>query len=218
MEWCQRGKLPAAIYEPLLFGVYRVTAWVVSVMLPPMALFFPMFTILEDLGYLPRVAFNLDKCFHCCHACGKQALTMCMGFGCNAVGVSGCKIISSRRERLIAMLTNCFVPCNGKFPTILVILTIFFAGNQAVSDWKLALLLTGVIEKVVSTKEDTGKKKGRMADQILTSKLMGFPVMILLLLVIFWLTIKGANYPSEVLSNFFGTIEGYLLEWCRGEH
>ena len=145
LEWCQRGKLPAAIYEPLLFGVYRVTAWVVSVMLPPMAIFFPMFTILEDLGYLPRVAFNLDKCFHCCHACGKQALTMCMGFGCNAVGVSGCKIISSRRERLIAMLTNCFVPCNGKFPTILVILTIFFAGNQAVSDWKLALLLTGVI-------------------------------------------------------------------------
>lgn len=122
-----------------------MTAWVVSVMLPPMAIFFPMFTILEDLGYLPRVAFNLDKCFHCCHACGKQALTMCMGFGCNAVGVSGCKIISSRRERLIAMLTNCFVPCNGKFPTILVILTIFFAGNQAVSDWKLALLLTGVI-------------------------------------------------------------------------
>ena len=145
LEWCQRGKLPAAIYEPLLFGVYRVTAWVVSVMLPPMAIFFPMFTILEDLGYLPRVAFNLDKCFHCCHACGKQALTMCMGFGCNAVGVSGCKIISSRRERLIAMLTNCFVPCNGKFPTILVILTIFFAGNQTVSDWKLALLLTGVI-------------------------------------------------------------------------
>lgn len=145
LEWCRRGKLPAAIYEPLLFGVYRVTAWVVSVMLPPMAIFFPMFTILEDLGYLPRVAFNLDKCFHCCHACGKQALTMCMGFGCNAVGVSGCKIISSRRERLIAMLTNCFVPCNGKFPTILVILTIFFAGNQAVSDWKLALLLTGVI-------------------------------------------------------------------------
>lgn len=145
LEWCQRGKLPAAIYEPLLFGVYRVTTWVVSVMLPPMAIFFPMFTILEDLGYLPRVAFNLDKCFHCCHACGKQALTMCMGFGCNAVGVSGCKIISSRRERLIAMLTNCFVPCNGKFPTILVILTIFFAGNQAVSDWKLALLLTSVI-------------------------------------------------------------------------
>ena len=114
-------------------------------MLPPMAIFFPMFTILEDLGYLPRVAFNLDKCFHCCRACGKQALTMCMGFGCNAVGVSGCKIISSRRERLIAMLTNCFVPCNGKFPTLLVILTIFFAGSQETSDWKLAALLTGVI-------------------------------------------------------------------------
>ncbi len=145
LRWCRSGKVPAVLYEPLIYGVYRVTAWVVSVMLPPMAIFFPMFTILEDLGYLPRVAFNLDKCFHCCRACGKQALTMCMGFGCNAVGVSGCKIISSRRERLIAMLTNCFVPCNGKFPTLLVILTIFFAGSQETSDWKLAALLTGVI-------------------------------------------------------------------------
>lgn len=145
LRWCDIGKVPAILYEPLIYGVYRVTAWVVSVMLPPMAVFFPMFTILEDLGYLPRVAFNLDKCFHCCRACGKQALTMCMGFGCNAVGVSGCRIISSRRERLIAMLTNCFVPCNGKFPMLLVILTIFFAGNQETSDWKLAALLTGVI-------------------------------------------------------------------------
>lgn len=145
LKWCHMGNVPEVIYEPLVYGVYRVTAWVVSVMLPPMAIFFPMFTILEDLGYLPRVAFNLDKCFHCCRACGKQALTMCMGFGCNAVGVSGCKIISSRRERLIAMLTNCFVPCNGKFPMLLVILTIFFAGNGKTSDWKLAALLTGVI-------------------------------------------------------------------------
>lgn len=145
LKWCHMGNVSEVIYEPLVYGVYRVTAWVVSVMLPPMAIFFPMFTILEDLGYLPRVAFNLDKCFHCCRACGKQALTMCMGFGCNAVGVSGCKIISSRRERLIAMLTNCFVPCNGKFPMLLVILTIFFAGNGKTSDWKLAALLTGVI-------------------------------------------------------------------------
>ena len=95
--------------------MYRVLAWVVSVMLPPMAIFFPLFTLLEDFGYLPRVAFNLDHSFKRCHACGKQALTMCMGFGCNAAGVIGCRIIDSPRERLIAILTNNFVPCNGRF-------------------------------------------------------------------------------------------------------
>ena len=100
----------------LVEGVYRVLAWVVSVMLPPMAIFFPLFTLLEDVGYLPRIAYNLDKPFKRCSACGKQALTMCMGFGCNAAGVVGCRIIDSPRERLIAMLTNNFVPCNGRFP------------------------------------------------------------------------------------------------------
>lgn len=115
------------IYEPLLFGVYKVLAWVVSVMLPPMAIFFPLFTLLEDFGYLPRIAFNLDKCFSKCKASGKQALTMCMGFGCNAVGVTGARIIDSPRERLIAILTNNFVPCNGRFPTIIAIITMFFA-------------------------------------------------------------------------------------------
>ena len=108
--------LPAVVCEAIVYGVYRVLAWVVSVMLPPMAIFFPLFTLLEDLGYLPRVAFNLDNLFRKCDACGKQALTMSMGFGCNAVGVTGCRIISSPRERLIAILTNNFVPCNGRFP------------------------------------------------------------------------------------------------------
>ena len=109
---------PAWLHGALVLGVYRVLAWVVSVMLPPMAIFFPLFTLLEDLGYLPRVAFNLDKHFQKCKACGKQALTMCMGFGCNAAGVVGCRIIDSPRERLIAILTNNFVPCNGRFPTL----------------------------------------------------------------------------------------------------
>ena len=122
-------QLPKAIYSPLIFGMYRVLAWVVSVMLPPMAIFFPLFTLLEDFGYLPRVAFNLDRCFKKCCACGKQALTMCMGFGCNAVGVTGCRIIDSPRERIIAILTNSLVPCNGRFPTILTILSLFIAGG-----------------------------------------------------------------------------------------
>ncbi|GAB6158374.1 hypothetical protein JCM39194_15740 [Desulfotomaculum varum] len=102
-------------------GVYRCLAWVISVMLPPMAIFFPCFTLLEDLGYLPRVAFNLDRFFKSVGAHGKQALTMSMGFGCNAAGVVACRIIESPRERLIAMLTNNFVPCNGRFPTLIAL-------------------------------------------------------------------------------------------------
>ena len=113
----------------LVHGVYKVMAWVVSVMLPPMAIFFPLFTLLEDSGYLPRIAFNLDRCFKGCSACGKQALTMCMGFGCNAAGVTGCRIIDSPRERLIAIITNNFVPCNGRFPTIISIITMFLIGS-----------------------------------------------------------------------------------------
>ena len=122
---------PTFIYEPLINGVYRVLTWVIAVMLPPMAIFFPLFTLLEDLGILPRIAFNLDGYFQKSKACGKQALTMCMGFGCNAVGVSGARIIDSPRERLIAILTNSFVPCNGRFPTIITILTIFFVGTTS---------------------------------------------------------------------------------------
>ncbi len=117
---------PVWLTELLVLGVWRTLAWVVAVMLPPMAIFFPLFTLLEDLGYLPRIAFNLDRCFKKCDACGKQALTMCMGFGCNAAGVVGCRIIDSKRERLIAMLTNVFVPCNGRFPTIIALISIFF--------------------------------------------------------------------------------------------
>lgn len=123
--------VPEWFSNMLVLGVYRTLAWVVSVMLPPMAIFFPLFTLLEDFGYLPRVAFNLDKCFQKCRACGKQALTMCMGFGCNAVGVTGCRIIDSPRERLIAMITNSFVPCNGRYPTLIAIITMFFLGAAA---------------------------------------------------------------------------------------
>ncbi len=120
--------IPNFVNEALTHGVYRVLAWVVSVMLPPMALFFPLFTILEDIGYLPRIAFNVDGIFKKCKTCGKQALTMAMGFGCNAVGVSGCRIIDSPRERLIAILTNSFVPCNGRFPILISIITMFLVG------------------------------------------------------------------------------------------
>ncbi|MBQ2676668.1 MAG: ferrous iron transport protein B [Clostridia bacterium] len=111
----------------IVTGMYRTLAWVVSVMLPPMAIFFPLFTLLEDSGYLPRIAFNMDKFFKKACAHGKQALTMCMGFGCNACGVIGCRIIDSPRERLIATLTNNFVPCNGRFPTIIALITMFFS-------------------------------------------------------------------------------------------
>lgn len=107
---------PQWLQEMLVSGIFRTTAWVVSVMLPPMAIFFPLFTLLEDVGYLPRIAFNMDKFFRKANAHGKQALSMCMGFGCNACGVMGCRIIDSPRERLIAIMTNNFVPCNGRFP------------------------------------------------------------------------------------------------------
>lgn len=131
----------------LVDGVVKTCGWVISVMLPPMAIFFPLFTLLEDFGYLPRIAFNLDGFFQKACTCGKQALTMCMGFGCNAVGVSGTRIIDSPRERLIAIITNSFVPCNGRFPTLISIITMFFAGMFA-APWNgifSTLLLTGVI-------------------------------------------------------------------------
>ncbi len=138
---------PDWLHGILVLGVYRVLAWVVSVMLPPMAIFFPLFTLLEDAGYLPRVAYNLDKPFKKCCACGKQALCMCMGFGCNAAGVIGCRIIDSPRERLLAILTNNFVPCNGRFPTLIAIITMFFVGTSgdSLSTVWSSLLLTAVI-------------------------------------------------------------------------
>ena len=112
-------------------GLYRTTAWVVAVMLPPMAIFFPLFTLLEDAGYLPRVAFNLDGLMCRCGGHGRQSLTMCMGFGCNACGVTGCRIIDSPRERLTAQLTNSLVPCNGRFPTLVALISLFFLGNTS---------------------------------------------------------------------------------------
>jgi ferrous iron transport protein B len=138
---------PPWVHGILVLGIYRTLAWVVAVMLPPMAIFFPLFTLLEDLGYLPRVAFNLDNFFRKSCAHGKQALTMCMGFGCNAAGVIGCRIINSPRERLIAMITNNFVPCNGRFPTLIAIITIFFAGSVSAPLQSVVstLMLTGVI-------------------------------------------------------------------------
>lgn len=109
----------------LIDGMYLATAWVVSVMLPPMAIFFPLFTLLEDFGYLPRVAFNLDNAFHKSGAHGKQSLSMMMGFGCNAAGVISTRIIDSPRERLIAIITNNFALCNGRWPTQILLATIF---------------------------------------------------------------------------------------------
>jgi len=138
---------PLWLEGALIKGIYRTLAWVIAVMLPPMAIFFPLFTLLEDLGYLPRIAFNLDNFFKKSCACGKQALTMCMGFGCNAAGIIGCRIIDSPRERLIAILTNNFVPCNGRFPTLIAIITMFFAGTFVGPSQSIisTLILTSVI-------------------------------------------------------------------------
>lgn len=138
--------LPSSFIDLLVNGVYKTLYWVVSVMMPPMLIFFPMFTFLEDLGVLPRIAFNMDRAFSKCRACGKQALTMCMGIGCNAVGVTGARIIDSKRERLIAILTNIFMPCNGKFPSLIAIITVFFVGlNKTYGTLLCALILTGFI-------------------------------------------------------------------------
>ena len=128
-------------------GVYRGLAWVISVMLPPMAIFFPLFTMLEDLGYLPRVAFNLDFLFKRAGAHGKQALTMAMGFGCNAAGVIATRVIDSPRERLVAILTNNFVPCNGRFPTLIMLATLFVGPlvPPAVASMAAAGAVVGVV-------------------------------------------------------------------------
>lgn len=133
-------RFPQIVSSLLINGVYQTVTWIISVMLPPMAIFFPLFTLLEDLGVLPRIAFNLDNFFEKAGTCGKQALTMCMGFGCNAAGVIGCRIMRSTRERLIAIVTNCFVPCNGRFPLLITIATIFFVGQ-----------FNGIVGSLVST-------------------------------------------------------------------
>ena len=137
---------PEWVESLLIQGIYKVVAWVVSVMLPPMAIFFPMFAILEDFGYLPRIAFNLDRCFKCSGACGKQAITMAMGLGCNACGVTGCSVIDSSREQLIAILTNVFTPCNGRFPTIIAVISLFFVSSGGIGGTFLSgAALLGVI-------------------------------------------------------------------------
>ena len=154
----QAAGVPTGFTDFLWHGVYRGLAWVVAVMLPPMAIFFPLFTILENLGYLPRVAFNLDALFQRVGAHGKQALTMSMGFGCNAAGVIACRIINSPRERLIAILTNNFVPCNGRFPTLIMLSTVFvaaafppaFASVVAAASLVGVVLISVVVTLVVS--------------------------------------------------------------------
>lgn len=119
----------ATLTDFFLNGIYKVVAWVIAVMLPPMTIFFPLFTILEDSGYLPRIAFNMDKVFRKCGGHGKQSLTMCMGYGCNTCGVVGCRIIESKKEKLIAILTNVFSPCNGRFPSLIAIISIFIVSG-----------------------------------------------------------------------------------------
>lgn len=143
----------------VLDGVYRTVTWVVSVMLPPMAIFFPMFTLLEDLGILPRIAFNLDKYFKKACSSGKQALTMCMGLGCNAAGVVGCRIIDSPREKLIGILTNSFMPCNGRFPFLITIASIFigsfftgFISSIASTLAVLGIIILGIIITLIISK------------------------------------------------------------------
>ncbi|MGN0667219.1 MAG: ferrous iron transport protein B [Huintestinicola sp.] len=137
---------PPWLISLLMDGIYCTLTWVTAVMLPPMAIFFPLFTLLEDVGYLPRAAFNLDKYFNRSNACGKQALTMAMGLGCNAAGITGCRIIDSPRERMIAVLTNNFMPCNGRFPTLIALISIFLAASAgAASGLISALALTGII-------------------------------------------------------------------------
>lgn len=152
-------KLPKVIIDVIINGMYRTLSWVIAVMLPPMAIFFPIFTFLEDLGYLPRIAFNLDNFFKKSSTCGKQCLTMCMGLGCNCVGVTGARIINSPRERLIAIITNSFIPCNGKFPTLIAISSVFIGGvfapkmqNFVSALCVLALIILGVFLTLLTSK------------------------------------------------------------------
>ncbi len=171
------NNLPNWLHGALVLGVYRTLAWVVSVMLPPMAIFFPLFTLLEDLGYLPRVAFNLDNFFKKACAHGKQALTMCMGFGCNAAGVVGCRIIDSPRERLIAIITNNFVPCNGRFPTLLAIASIFIAGAGAgtgadASSGARSDAVSGMLEGLIGTVVITSVVLLGVVTTLIVSKLL----------------------------------------------
>lgn len=166
LQWCldRLGQLlrsalnaigiPAVVVAALMDGIYCTAARVVAVMLPPMAIFFPLFTILEDFGYLPRVAFLMDERFRRAGACGKQSLTLCMGLGCNAVGVTGCRIIDSPRERLIAVLTNVFVPCNGRFPALIFLIALSFSHGSTLLGAAIltACLLLSVLMTLLASK------------------------------------------------------------------
>ncbi|MEZ2658370.1 nucleoside recognition domain-containing protein [Aneurinibacillus aneurinilyticus] len=138
---------PAWLHGVLVLGLYRGVSWVISVMLPPMAIFFPLFALLEDAGYLPRVAFNLDRLFRKAGGHGKQSLTMAMGFGCNAAGIISCRIIESPRERMIAILTNNFVPCNGRWPTLILLSSLFMVGavGMGASVTMASLVVVGMV-------------------------------------------------------------------------
>ena len=146
-RWC--AGWPWWLRGALLDGVLLTAGRVVAVMLPPMAIFFPLFTLLEDLGYLPRMAYNLDRPMACCGGCGKMALTMCMGLGCNAAGVTGCRIIDSPRERLLAVLTNSFIPCNGRFGALILLMTVCLptgmAGSAGAALGLTLFLILGVL-------------------------------------------------------------------------
>ena len=147
--------LNSIVVDFITNGVFKTIFWVVSVMLPPMAIFFPLFSLLEDSGYLPRIAFNLDKAFNKCGSQGRQVLTMCMGYGCNACGVMGCRIIKEKKQRLIAIITNCFSPCNGRFPTLIAMISIFITygiGNRFVNSLVSSLmLLVFIVISVIMT-------------------------------------------------------------------
>ncbi|MBQ7714512.1 MAG: ferrous iron transporter B [Clostridia bacterium] len=142
---------PELIHSFITAGIFRTASWIVCVMLPPMAIFFPAFTLLEDFGYLPRVAFCVDRVCRKCGGCGKQALCMCQGLGCNAVGVTGCRIIDSKRERLIAILTNSFIPCNGRFPALIALSAIFFAQSSPSGLVPAAIVTAAVIVSVAAS-------------------------------------------------------------------
>lgn len=187
LGWVQAqfSALLTALHAPLWLqgllvdGMFRTLAWVVAVMLPPMAIFFPLFTLLEDAGYLPRVAYNLDRPFHACHACGKQALTMCMGLGCNAAGVVGCRIIDSERERLLAVLTNSLMPCNGRFPALIALMTMFFAAAAPAGMilWTLANVHVGgasLLAWCAGALDPLGRVMG-MDGVLLLAFVLGFP-------------------------------------------
>lgn len=132
---------PSWVIGLFVNGILKVLLWVVAVMLPPMAIFFPLFALLEDFGVLPRIAFNLDGAFEKCGACGKQALTTCMGYGCNAVGVTGARIIDSPRERILAIVTNSLTPCNGRFPLLIAIISMFFCSSSIAAAGVLLALI-----------------------------------------------------------------------------